>query len=664
MEAVVTAIKPGLSGFYLQEEAADSDGDETTSEGIFVYAGPDVPAGLEVGELVRVTGTVGEYTTTGASQTQLRDPSIEVIGEAAAIAPTPVSLPVESVTTWEQYEGMLVELVDTLVISEYFNYDRYGEVVLAKPLEGRDRLYTPTAVVEPGPAAQDLMAQYDRRTITLDDSRSSQNPTTVPHPGNGEDFSAANTFRGGDTVTGVQGVVDHTHETYRVQPTSYGTYAAVNPRPAEAPEVGGSVQVASFNVLNYFLTLDDGTNDVCGANRDLECRGADSAAELERQRAKILAALAELDADVVGLMEMENTPDVEPAADLVAGLNDLMGAGTYAYVDTGVIGTDAIRLGMIYKPGVVQPVGDFAVLDSTVDARFDDTKNRPMLTQTFDEVATGERFTVSVNHLKSKGSACDDGSTPEDGAGNCDVTRTLAVEVITKYLAEDPTGSGDPDHLVIGDLNSYDHEDPIDVFVAHGYTDLVKKYGGEYAYGYVYDGMVGYLDHALSNETLTPQVTGASEWHINADEPDILDYDLDYSRPADSYAPDAYRSSDHDPVLVGLDLRTEAAAPTLEVSVDRPRIWPPNNKWVTVTTEVTATDDFDRDVEIAMVGATAEGRRAAIRTVSDTEFRVRAFIGAVYTITYEATDDAGNTTTESVTVRVPKPGKGKAHGIR
>ncbi len=225
-----------------------------------------------------------------------------------------------------------------------------------------------------------------------------------------------------------------------------------------------------------------------------------------------------------------------------------------------MVGTDAIRLGFLYKPGAVTPVGETAILDSSVDPRFDDTRNRPMLTQTFDTVssdeAATERFTVSVNHLKSKGSACTGDPDTGDGQGNCNETRTAAVEAILDHLAGDPTESGDPDHLVIGDLNSYDHEDPIRAFERGGFADQVKRFGGELAYGYVFDGQAGYLDHALANGSLAGQVTGTSEWHINADEPDILDYDTTFKPdPVDAInAPDAYRSSDHDPVLVGLDL--------------------------------------------------------------------------------------------------------------
>ncbi len=567
VEGVVTDAVNG--GIFVQEEAADVDPDPETSEGIFVFlAGEPAPA---VDTLVRVAGTPVERfeKTQIATVTEIKE-----CGVAPAIAPTPVSFPLEERSDLEHYEGMLVKLVDELVISEYFNYDRFGEVVVGKPLDGQERLFTPTSVVEPGAEAQALTAEYAKRTLTIDDRNGSQNPMTIPHPGNGEPFSLTNRFRGGDTITGIEGILDYDFSLYRLLPTTYGSYVAKNPRPTTAPAVGGDVQVASFNVLNYFLTLDRAGAPGCGPGNNLDCRGANNENELERQRTKIIAAIGTLDADVVGLMEMENTPGVEPAADLVEGLNDEYGAGTYDYIDTGVIGTDAIRLGFLYQPGAVQPVGDFDILDSSDDPAFDDQRNRPMLTQTFDAVAgaggsAGERFTVSVNHLKSKGSACG-ASDPDtgDGQGNCNLSRTAAAEAIVEHLATDPTASGDRDHLVIGDLNSYDHEDPIRALEAGGYVDQVKRFGGELAYGYVFDGLAGYLDHALANRSLTSQVTGTSEWHVNADEPDILDYNTDFGRPTTYFAPDAYRASDHDAVLVGLEL----ASTGLEIKVGPKKI--------------------------------------------------------------------------------------------
>ena len=138
-------------------------------------------------------------------------------------------------------------------------------------------------------------------------------------------------------------------------------------------------------------------------------------------------------------------------------------------------------------------------------------------------------------------------------------------QALADWLATDPTGSGDPDVLIIGDLNSYAKEDPIVALQNAGYTDLVAAFGGPSAYGYVFDGQLGYLDHALANASLHPQVSGVAEWHINADEIPLFDYNDD-ERTADEaafeeesdclplYEPNAFRTSDHDPDLIGLDL--------------------------------------------------------------------------------------------------------------
>ena len=643
-----------LRGFHVQDPVGD--GDPATSEGIFVFAPtPEV----NVGDAVRVRGTVAEF---GGLTEITAVEQVWTCSTGNGLPPaTGLVLPVTTLDEFEQVEGMLVTFPQALSISEYFNFDRFGEIVLTS-----ERQYQPTAVFEPGSAeAADLATANALARITLDDGRTSQNPDPALHP-NGNEFDLANTFRGGDTVANVTGAMDYAFGQYRIQPTQGGDHAAVNARPESPDAVGGSVQVASMNVLNYFLTLDLGA-DVCGPQQDLECRGADDAEELTRQRAKILGALEGIDADVVGLIEMENTPGVEPAADLVAGLNAAGGAGTYDYIDTGVIGTDAIRVGLIYKPDVVQPLGDFAILDSTVDPRFLDTKNRPVLAQTF-ESAGGRRFTVAVNHLKSKGSDCDDLGDPDlgDGAGNCNVTRTQAAQALVDWLAADPTGSGTTDALIVGDLNSYDQEDPIDALVTGGYTDLVAAFGGERAYSYVFDGQLGYLDYALASSGLTRAVTGASVWHVNADEPDILDYDTSFKKPPQQalYEPNAFRSSDHDPVIVGLDLEP----PSIEVSVSPDTLWPPNHKYVDVQATVTVADDVDPDPTVTLVSVTSnepddgEGDGSTVDDiviVDETGFKLRAErsgmgVGRVYTITYAATDSAGNTAQATATVTVPR----------
>ena len=231
-----------------------------------------------------------------------------------------------------------------------------------------------------------------------------------------------------------------------------------------------------------------------------------------------------------------------------------------AAIETGTIGADAIKVAILYRPAAVSPVGTHAILDSAVDPRFLDTLNRPALAQTFDATGDG-RLTIVVNHLKSKGSACPGDPDLGDGQGNCNQTRTAAADALVDWIASDPTGSGDLDVLVIGDLNSYAREDPIDVFTEAGYANLIDTFGssgfGGGAYSYVFGGQTGYLDHALASPSLAAQVTGTAQWHVNADEPSVFDYNVEFKSAGqllNLYAPDPYRSSDHDPVVIGMDL--------------------------------------------------------------------------------------------------------------
>lgn len=553
---VIGDFQEGKDGFFIQDPVGD--GDSSTSDGIFVYAPSSID--VAVGDHVRVMGTASEYW----GLTQIGSVINIMVCNTGLPLPEPVelSLPVSSVDDFEPYEGMLVTFPQALVISEYYNFDRYGEIVLTST-----RHMTPTALYEPGPDAIAAAQTYLLDSITLDDGRSTQNPDPAIHP-NGLEFTLDNLFRGGDLVANVTGVMDYGFDLYRIQPTQGADYTSVNLRTDQPYIIEGDIKVASFNVLNYFTTIDTGAW-ICGPSGDMECRGADDANELERQRAKILSAISIIDADVVGLIEIENdrpgpAPDYA-VADLVQGLNDLMGAGTYNFIPTGVIGTDAIKLALIYKPAKVTPIGDYAILDSSIDARFLDNFNRPVLAAAFKDNLSEEAFTVAVNHFKSKGSSCAAIGDPDlgDSAGNCNLTRLAAAQALVDWLATDPTGSGMNNFLIIGDLNSYDKEDPIDAIKAgpdgilgtgDDYFDLIYEYLGEYAYSYVFDGQIGYLDYAMANVNFAQYIDDVTIWHINADEPDLIDYDTTFKQPAQQaiYAPDAYRSSDHDPVIITL----------------------------------------------------------------------------------------------------------------
>jgi hypothetical protein len=530
-----------FGGFYLQEEDADHDADPNTSEGIFVF---DNGFGVDVqpGDVVRVRGTAGE----SFNLTQIATVTgLSVCATGATVTPASISLPVANVPDHERTEGMLVSLDQLLTATEVFNLGRFGEVSLS----GVGRLWNPTAVTMPGAPAIAYLQQNNRSRIILDDGNNQQNidPTRYPQGG----LSASNTLRVGDTLDGLTGVMDFRFSNYRIQPVGSIEFDVGNPRTPAPEPVGGNLEIASFNVLNYF------NGDGMGGGFPTS-RGALNQFELDRQSAKIVSALEAMDSDIVGLMEIENDAGPNGAvAELVRRLNDEMGAGTYAGIETGVIGTDEIKVALIYKPAAVSPVGDWKILTSAIDPRFDTSLNRPALAQTFEHLASGERLTVAVNHLKSKGTPCPADPDIGDGQGNCNNVRTQAAAALADWLATDPTGSGDPDSLVIGDLNAYTFEDPIRTLEEAGYTNLVRLFGGLTAYSYVFQGESGYLDHALANASLAGQVTGTTEWHINPDEPTVLDYTTSFKTMNQwslFYDPGPYRASDHDPVIVGLSM--------------------------------------------------------------------------------------------------------------
>lgn len=540
----------GLSGFFVEEETGDQDADASTSEGVFVY---DNGFGIDVvaGDLVRVTGAVTEaFNLTELSNIT----SLEICASGLSVLATAVNLPFADLNQPERYEGMLIQLPQNLTVTENYNLGRYGEVMLSSS----GRLFTPTQIVSPGASAIAQQTANDLNKIFLDDGNASQNPDPIIFPGP-SGLSALNTLRSGDSVSNTTGVLTYSASAYRIEATQAPQFVSSNPRIAAPVLPGtGSLRVASFNVLNYF------NGDGQGGGFPT-ARGATSLEEFNRQRDKIIAAISAMNADIIGLMEIENDGYSATSAiqDLVNGLNAAAPAGiSYSFVNPGVskIGTDAISVGFIYRNNSVQLVGSAAILDSSVDAQFIDTKNRPSLAQTFMETATGARLTVVVNHLKSKGSSCASIGDPDtgDGQGNCNQTRTSAAQALVNWLAGDPTNSNDSDFLIIGDLNSYAMEDPISAIVAGAYTNLVSQFGGSGAYSYVFMGQSGNLDHALSSASLVAQVTGLSDWHINADEPHVLDYNVEYKSAgqiSSLYNNDAYRASDHDPIVLELNLQ-------------------------------------------------------------------------------------------------------------
>ena len=536
VQGVVTKLLPALSGYMIQEEAADEDGDAATSEGIFVYDNSNSPA---VGDMVAIEGVVAEYY----DLTQLKSlSSYNVCETGVSLAPTPVSLPFSSATDLEKYEGMLISFPQVLTVTETYSLARYGQVSLSSS----GKLPNPTQVAAPGVDAVAQAAANALNVVIMDDGSNAQNPT-VSYPGFG-DLTYENPIRSGYTLTDFTGVVNYTFGTYSVVPTADVSFAADNAREAAPESVGGEFKVAGYNVLNYFTTLASAGSEVCGDGNTF-CRGAENAEEFERQNAKLMSALSAIDADIFGLIEIENNPDDSAVATLVDNLNGIVGADTYDYIKTGMLGEDAIKQALIYKPSKVVPFGEYSSVD------YNDDKNRPSLIQSFKAVNGDDEdaFTVVVNHLKSKGSDCDDLGDPDldDGQGNCNLTRLGAVEMLLAEL-----GSMDNQNiLLLGDFNSYAMEDPITALKDAGYVDLGAKAGESSSY--VYDGEWGTLDYAFASASLAGKVSDTTEWHINADEPIGFDYNTNYKAETEVdsyYGNSAYRSSDHDPVIVGLNI--------------------------------------------------------------------------------------------------------------
>jgi len=472
-----------LGGFFLQN---DPDSDPATSDGVFVFDGSNPVTDVGVGDLVRVSGTVNEYF----GETQISASTVTVIG-AGEVQPVPVDLPSTATTTnsngeliadLERYEGMLVSFPQTLTVSQLRNLERFGEVLLSAG--GREYSYTNLNAPDvPGYAAH--RNAVAARRIHLDDGLRRNNSGSPLE------------IRNGDEITDLTGVLRFSRgsgssgtEAYRLMPTLEPQFDNINLRPA-MPELDGSLHVAMFNLNNYFSTVDNGAR-ICGPAGDARCRGADSDEELSRQLARIVTVLAMLDADVVAMIELENNASASLQM-IVDSVNNAVGDGTYDFVDTGTFGDDAIKVGLIFKPASVRTVGDFAILDSSVDVRFDDSRHRPVLAQTF-------------------------------------ATRSLAAAAMLDWIATDPTSSGDSDFLVIGDFNTHTMGAAMEKFEIAGFVNLASRFIGESAYSFEFDGQFGALDHAVASPSLADRVVDAAEWHINADEARFYDYNLEFGR--------------------------------------------------------------------------------------------------------------------------------------
>lgn len=634
------------SGFWIQEEDDNIDTNANTSEGIFVY---DYRSNVSIGDKVRIMATVSEYN----NATQLGNVSELIVcaTNQALPASTTLTLPVNDLLELEALEGMLVNNQQNLVVSDLFGtgygFGNYGQFAVSSKLH-----FQPTEIARPlSDAAITAQAAKPLDTLLIDDGVSAAYPSFIPFPDD-SGFSALNPMRIGYHVPNVNGVLHGWRNNYTIIPSSLNIDPTA-PRTAE-PVVADDANliIAGMNVLNYF------NGDGQGSGFPTS-RGAPTLDAFTMQTDKIVAALEAMNADVIALMEIENDGYQADSAiqQLVNALNtNQLPENEYRFINPGIsqIGTDEITVGLLYRWQKLQPVGNTVILDSSnspLDEQgnplFIDDKNRPSLIQSFSFL--NETFTLSVNHLKSKGSACNELNEGTDGQGNCNLTRTQAALALTEFLADSPTGIATDNIMILGDLNAYSQEDPMQVFYQQGYQNLkyTDKATEEKPFSYSFSGFLGSLDHALATASLSESVLSVDAWHINSVEAPLMDYLTEangqtYSS-VDHYAnADPYRSSDHDPIIVALKFGNHApefTQPLTGIQI--------TSKHQTIYEDLSnAAFDADGDTLVFSSSGLPQGFALSETGILSAELSQKTFKDLPATVTIYVSDGKAQTSTE------------------
>lgn len=580
VEAIVTGM--GAGGYFLQEETADSDGDDATSEGIFVSGSTTIA----VGNVARIYGEVVEnYGMTTLNQDS--DVTALDCGASDDVLMTTIDMPFDY--SLEPFEGMLASVVDATVTSTNDLW-RYGEIQVSDGVKRQ-----PSDVAAPlSDAYVEAVAASEASLLKIEDNSSSTYPDAINYF---PTFSYANAIRIGDTVS-ASGPLNYSFGAFRINPTDVITVTST--REANPVVTEGNLSIATFNVLNYFNGEVDANGDV---TFDFDAnRGAEDETEFALQEARIVEAIVGLNADVVGLMEIENDGfgDDSAIVSLVAAVNaELADTEQYSFISTAdstAIGTDAITVGLLYRATIVTPEGDAQVVDMPIQQIDEDSvaQMRPSLIQSFAHVESGKTFAVAVNHFKSKGSQCgediaEEVSETDTIQGSCNALRVSAAITLGEALSDDSL----PERiLVLGDLNSYSAEDPVavltdytaetqgytvmtaantgmddgasvEVTANYGYVNLAEEFDAEgYSYWFYGTEQVGSLDHVLASEAMLADAVDGAHWSINSPEVYQFQYDqaLSYYPDEDGYAftdVGPFRSSDHDPFIATFNLEAE-----------------------------------------------------------------------------------------------------------
>lgn len=324
--------------------------------------------------------------------------------------------------------------------------------------------------------------------------------------------------RCGEKIYGLRAVVNSTSSLTM----SGGTWRGNTRAELEAglPDLGDyRLLVCGFNLENYYMTWGS--------------LGARSNSEHQSQRAKISKALKQINADIYGLVELQQGD--EAISEIVSDLNENLPKRNYRFFHESATGTSQ-KVDFVYDANTVEPIGFPA--ETSVELPY----RKKMIC--FREKETGEKFIYSINHFKSM------------NTGGADRRENEAKAVISLYNTyRRYTNIAENDVLVMGDMNCYAKTDPIRVFTEkNNMLDLHRAFHADSSYSYMFGGLASYIDHAICNETLYRQVTGMAGYHINSDEDDYYTYDKSSDRTM-------FRCSDHDPVLVGLKLDSTLSIP-------------------------------------------------------------------------------------------------------
>lgn len=524
-----------LGGFFIQSLTEDEDNNAATSEGLLIHTG-QAPQAVQIDDIVYLTGLVSEQNQV----TQLHQiQELAVCGTSQQPEAQALQLPVAATADIEALEGMLVSLTQPLVVNGHYQLARHGQFDVAPK-----RLYTPTQHSSPGIEARQRAAENQLSRLIIDDNRA---PDAVRLDHITPSLNADMPLRSGDIIGPVQGIINEYRGSYRLQPLSGVQIIKHNERPAapSAPATN-TLRVAAFNVLNYFNG--EGPEKVFPTER-----GAKTAQQFERQHNKIISAMELLNADIIGLMEIENDGYTEHSA--IAELTADLAAKTghpWRFVQAGQerFGSDAITNGLIYRSDKVTPAGQPLTITK---APFGEKSRLPLI-QRFVPQNTVESLVVAVNHFKSKGSCPrsenDPNANQNDGQACWNLARTQSAQLLADFLAEHNELKRSDLRVLIGDFNAYAQEDPIQHLLEQGYYNRIDSFNPN-AYSYVYDAQAGSLDHILVSANLAARVVKQDIWSINADEPLLLQYNQADTYP-DWYKPTPYRASDHDPIYADL----------------------------------------------------------------------------------------------------------------